>query len=65
MAAQAPEVAGAIPGSKGKRAKNVIFIQGDGMGIAHRELLRLAIKGQNGQLAMNRMQATGLVHTDS
>jgi len=54
-----------LPSSSGRTARNVIFIQGDGMGIAHRELLRLALKGQTGQLAMNRMEATGLVHTDS
>jgi alkaline phosphatase len=47
------------------RARNVIFIQGDGMGIAHRELIRLASKGQNGELAMNQMEQTGFVHTDS
>ena len=49
----------------GKKARNVIFIQGDGMGIAHRELIRLATKGQNGELAMNTMRYAGLVHTDS
>ena len=52
-------------GGYGSRARNVIFIQGDGMGIAHRELIRLATKGQNGELAMNRMDFTGFVHTDS
>lgn len=59
-----PEVAGYDVNTKG-RARNVIFIQGDGMGVAHRELLRLALKGQNGDLVMNKMQVTGLVHTDS
>ena len=39
-----PEVAGYDINTKG-RARNVIFIQGDGMGVAHRELLRLALKG--------------------
>jgi alkaline phosphatase len=52
-------------GDWGRRARNVIFIQGDGMGIAHRELIRLASKGQNGELAMNKMDFTGFVHTDS
>lgn len=52
-------------GGHGARARNVIFIQGDGMGVAHRELIRLATKGQNGELRMNRMDYTGLVHTDS
>ncbi|TKV61103.1 alkaline phosphatase [Nakamurella flava] len=46
-------------------ARNVIFIQGDGMGIAHRELIRLATQGQDGDLRMNRMDRTGFVHTDS
>ena len=61
-----PEVASAaVTTSRGSRARNVIFIQGDGMGIAHRELMRLALKGKNGDLAMNKMQVTGMVHTDS
>lgn len=46
-------------------ARNVIFIQGDGMGIAHRELIRLATYGQDGDLRMNQMDRTGFVHTDS
>jgi len=52
-------------GGYGSRARNVIFIQGDGMGIAHRELIRLATKGQDGELAMNKLEYTGFVHTDS
>src|SRR4051794_13127516 len=52
-------------GKHGKQARNVIFIQGDGMGIAHRELIRLATKGQNGELAMNTMKYAGFVETDS
>jgi alkaline phosphatase len=47
-----------------KQARNVIFIQGDGMGIAHRELIRLATKGQDGELAMNKIRYAGFVHTD-
>jgi alkaline phosphatase len=46
------------------KARNVILIQGDGMGIAHRELIRLATKGQNGELAMDTMRYAGFVHTD-
>ena len=49
----------------GGRARNVIFIQGDGMGIAHRELIRLATVGQDDDLAMNKMDYAGLVQTDS
>ena len=59
--------AGAVDSSRHphpSKARNVIFIQGDGMGIAHRELIRLATKGRNGELAMNKMKATGFVHTD-
>lgn len=48
----------------GARAKNVIFIQGDGMGIAHRELIRLATVGHDRDLAMNTLRYSGLVHTD-
>ncbi|MFT4294844.1 MAG: alkaline phosphatase [Micropruina sp.] len=59
------QIVAANSSGKGQRARNVIFIQGDGMGIAHRELMRLALKGQNGQLTMNKMEYTGLVHTDS
>lgn len=46
-------------------ARNVIYIQGDGMGIAHREFLRLALAGKTGELAMNRLPVAGLVHTSS
>ena len=49
----------------GGRARNVIFIQGDGMGIAHRELIRLATVGQDDDLAMNKLDYAGLVQTDS
>lgn len=57
--------AGPAPASAAEtRARNVILIQGDGLGVAHRELLRLALKGRDGELRMNRMEVTGLVHTD-
>ena len=46
-------------------AKNVIFIQGDGLGIAHRELIRLVTKGKNGQLAMDGLRYAGWTYTDS
>lgn len=59
-----PDAAPASGGEAATRARNVIIIQGDGMGIAQRELLRLALKGRDGELRMNRMQVTGLVHTD-
>ncbi|MFB7142395.1 alkaline phosphatase [Gottfriedia sp. NPDC056225] len=47
------------------KAKNVIVFVGDGMGAAHREAIRLATVGQKGQLAMDDMPYTGLVHTSS
>ena len=46
-------------------AKNVIFIQGDGMGIGAREFLRLALVGKSGDLKMNQLPVAGLVHTSS
>jgi len=45
-------------------ARNVIFINGDGMGAAHREAARLDQAGLDGQLAMNSLSATGLQTTD-
>lgn len=55
---------------RGRRAKNVIFCIGDGMGIAHRTAARLmkfnASMGKaNALLAMDRMPYTGLVITHS
>ena len=61
----AQSLAATYGSKKGGKARNVIFIQGDGMGTAHRELIRLALKGQGGQLEMNKMQYTGLVATES
>jgi alkaline phosphatase len=53
----------ALAGST-RTAKNVIFIQGDGMGIAHREFIRLATKGHRGELAMDSLRYAGWTHTD-
>jgi alkaline phosphatase len=47
-----------------RTARNVIFIQGDGMGIAHREFIRLATKGHDGELAMDSLRYAGWTHTD-
>ena len=49
-----------------KTARNVIVLQGDGMATAQRDLIRLVSKGnkQGDELVMNRLQHTGLVHTD-
>jgi alkaline phosphatase len=44
----------------------VIVLQGDGMGTAQRDLIRLVTVGnrQGKDLVMNRLEHTGLVHTD-
>ncbi|WP_324651763.1 alkaline phosphatase [Georgenia sp. H159] len=47
-----------------QRAKNVIFIVGDGMGIAHREAIRLATVGREGDLEMNQLLYQGWTQTD-
>ena len=49
-----------------KTARNVIVLQGDGMATAQRDLIRLVTKGNKpgDELVMNRLQHTGLVHTD-
>jgi alkaline phosphatase len=44
-------------------AKNVIVIQGDGMGTAQRDFIRLVNVGR-GELVMNAFPHAGLVHTD-
>ena len=48
----------------GTPARNVILLQGDGMGTAQRELIRLMTVGKTGELAMNKLEHTGLVRTD-
>src|SRR4051794_4328241 len=48
----------------GTPARNVILLQGDGMGTAQRELIRLMTVGKAGELAMNKLEHTGLVRTD-
>jgi alkaline phosphatase len=47
------------------RAKNVIFLHGDGMGPSQRELIRIATTGKDGRLQMDRLRYGGMVHTDS
>jgi alkaline phosphatase len=49
-----------------ERARNVIVLQGDGMGTAQRDLIRLVTAGNRpgAELYMNRLEHTGLVHTD-
>lgn len=49
-----------------KTAKYVIVLQGDGMGTAQRDLIRLVTVGNRPgkELHMNRLEHAGLVHTD-
>jgi alkaline phosphatase len=42
----------------------VIFLHGDRMSTSARDLIRLAIKGQDDDLAMNRLRYGGLSETD-
>jgi alkaline phosphatase len=49
--------------AKGPAAKNVIFINGDGMGAAAREAARLHLAGLDGQLTMDRLPASGQLTT--
>jgi alkaline phosphatase len=54
----------------GRRAKNVIVLIGDGMGIAHRTAARIMSKGvsqgkSRGKLAMDTMPVTGILQTHS
>jgi alkaline phosphatase len=58
--ASAPEAA---PKAKAPVAKNVIFINGDGMGAATREAARLNLVGLDGQLAMDKLTASGQLTT--
>lgn len=58
------------PASRLPRVRNVILLLGDGMGIASRTAARVLSRGlsggkANGLLAMDRMEATGLVMTSS
>jgi alkaline phosphatase len=62
------EVVGLTPGLA--RARNVIVLIGDGLGIAHRTAARLMLHGSaqgktRGQLAMDLMPVTGMVMTAS
>src|SRR5687768_4796166 len=57
--------AGAAQGvaSTEERAKNVIIFIGDGMGTSHRDLIRYATVGTEGQLAMDSMPYAGRSET--
>ncbi|MNO37560.1 Alkaline phosphatase 4 precursor [compost metagenome] len=58
---QAPNQANAASSN----TRNVILFVGDGMGTAQRNAIRLATVGEKGNLAMDSMPYTGLIHTSS
>jgi alkaline phosphatase len=49
----------------GHDVRSVIFVNGDGMGAAHREAARLDQEGFDGQLAMDALPVSGLQTTDA
>jgi alkaline phosphatase len=58
------------PRRNARRAKNIILLLGDGMGIAHRTAARIVSRGVRngkavGRLAMDGLDVTGLVMTSS
>ena len=61
-----PVTSDAERAAKRTTARNVIVLQGDGMATAQRDLIRLVTVGNKpGQdLAMNKLEHAGLVHTD-
>ncbi len=58
-------LAAAPAATAAERARNVIFLHGDGMGPSQRELIRIGTLGHSGALQMDRLRYGGLVHTDS
>lgn len=59
-----------VSGNAGRKAKNVIWMIGDGMGVAHRTAARLVSRGSSlgkarGRLAMDTMTHTAMVMTAS
>jgi alkaline phosphatase len=57
--------AGGDPDGHHDGPRSVIFVNGDGMGAAHREAARLDQEGFDGQLAMGSMPVSGLQTTDA
>jgi alkaline phosphatase len=58
------------PSGSAARAKNIIFLLGDGLGIAHRTAARLVSRGLHngkavGRLAMDTLEVTGMAMTPS
>ncbi len=52
-------------GGHPQQPRSVIFVNGDGMGAAHREAARLDQEGFDGQLAMDALPIAGLQTTDA
>ncbi|GAB3931081.1 alkaline phosphatase [Kribbella albertanoniae] len=50
---------------KPRVAKNIIYIQGDGLGPGQRNLIRLATKGRYGELELDKLPIAGMVRTTS
>ena len=50
-------------GTEGEKARNVVIFIGDGMGTSHRDLIRYATVGTEGQLAMDAMPYAGRSET--
>ncbi|MEW2042831.1 alkaline phosphatase, partial [Streptomyces sp. NPDC005534] len=50
--------------AKTPTAKNVIFINGDGMGAAMRQAARLHLAGLGGRLAMDKLPVSGQLTTE-
>ena len=57
--------AGGGQGTADGHPRSVIFVNGDGMGAAHREAARLDQEGFDGQLAMDQLPIAGLQTTDA
>ncbi len=56
---------GAVGTESTGTARNIIFVNGDGMAAAHREAGRLAVAGLDGRLEMDSLPVAGLLTTDS
>jgi alkaline phosphatase len=59
------ENGGSSGGHPSQQPRSVIFVNGDGMGAAHREAARLDQEGFDGQLAMDELPIAGLQTTDA
>lgn len=64
-AASDPQVQLRVASKPVTRAKNIIFINGDGMSAAQREAGRLSLAGLGGRLQMDQLAVSGNLTTDS